>query len=200
MGGPSSLRSEGDQVGCNWGTGCYTTAAGSVCASREHFAAGWRTSRKATRPERGLIIMRTLGRLAVATMFLGAICGCTSEPDKGPAETAGKKIDDAAAAAAGAAKDAAHATGDAAATAAGAVKDAAKDAAHATGEAAGAAADAAKDAAHGAADIAKDAGAAAKDAAGDVAAGAKDAAKDAAAGAADAAHTTGRALDKAAER
>jgi hypothetical protein len=141
------------------------------------------------------MMMRTLGRLAVATVFLGAISGCTSEPNKGPVETAGKKVDDAAAAAAGAAKDAAKVTGDAAETAAGAAKDVAKDAARATEEAAAAAAGAAKDAAHGTANIAKDAAAVAKDAAGNVAAGAKDVAKDAAAAAADAAHATGKALD-----
>src|SRR4029453_669542 len=125
-------------------------------------------------PGKGKPMTRTVRRFATVLVLAGGVAlvggGCRSETGKGPAETAGKKID-----------DAAKATGDA-------TRDAAHDAAAGAKDAGRATADAARDAAAGAKDVAKDA-----------AAGAKDAAKDTADAAADAAHDAGRALDKAAD-
>src|SRR5262249_49659654 len=141
-------------------------------------AAGTHRSREGAVMTRGMRGMALVGLLAGAVALVGV--GCSRDESKGPAETLGKKVDDAGKATKDAAADAAKATGDAATTAAGAAKDAAK-----------ATADAAKDAAAGAATVARAAPPTAQAAAPDPASATKGAAKDAAADAAAAARATG---------
>src|SRR5262249_58274836 len=91
----------------------------------------------------GSTMTGTAKRVAVAAIFAGVVmwigAGCSREEGKGPAETAGKKIDAAADAAKDAAAGAARTTGDAASAAAGAAKDGAAAAGTAPEDAAGAA-------------------------------------------------------------
>jgi hypothetical protein len=205
---PSLTRKRASRVGrarlqaASWVPTARTRATGTVQIARCETLQVSRWA-GAHGPGKGTPMTRTVRRLATVLVLAGGVAlvgaGCRSETGKGPAETAGKKIDDAAKATGDAMKDAAGATAGAAKDAAAGAANIAKDAADATRDAAHDAAAGARDAGRATADAARDAAAGAKDVAKDAAAGTKDAAKDTAAAAADAAHDAGRALDKAAD-